>query len=216
MNKVEIKSKRLIFNDFFKIQEAILRYLRFDGKMSEPVRRLVFERGDAVAAIILNRDTQKVVLINQFRYPTYEKGPGWMLEVVAGILEQNETPEDALRRELIEEIGYRAGDLTHIATFYVSPGGSSERIMLYYAEVGETDRIAAGGGLASEGEDIQFTEVALPELWSALDAGEIMDAKTIIAIMWLRKKLEGERKVQSRIQHKFRFWHRALCWLRAQ
>ncbi len=216
MNKVEIKSKRLIFNDFFKIQEAILRYLRFDGKMSEPVRRLVFERGDAVAAIILNRDTQKVVLINQFRYPTYEKGPGWMLEVVAGILEQNETPEDALRRELTEEIGYRAGDLTHIATFYVSPGGSSERIMLYYAEVGETDRIAAGGGLASEGEDIQFTEVALPELWSALDAGEIMDAKTIIGVMWLRRKLEGECKVRSRIQHKFRFWHRALCWLRAQ
>ena len=114
MGKVEIKSKRLIFNDFFKIQEAILRYLRFDGKMSEPVRRLVFERGDAVAAIILNRDTQKVVLINQFRhgsnvldtfvlvlrihcqvglalfepclrFPTYEKGPGWIHEVVAGI-----------------------------------------------------------------------------------------------------------------------------------
>src|SRR6266571_991381 len=190
MNKVEIKSKRLIFNDFFKIQEAILRYLRFDGKMSEPVRRLVFERGDAVAAIIFNRDTQKVLLINQFRYPTYEKGPGWMQEAVAGILEPNETPEDALRRELIEEIGYRAGDLTHISTFYVSPGGSSERITLYYAEVGETDRIAAGGGLASEGEDIQFTEVALPELWSALDAGEIMDAKTIIGAMWLRRKQE--------------------------
>ena len=190
MDKVEIQSKRLIFNDFFKIQEAILRYLRFDGKMSEPVRRLVFERGDAVAAIIFNRDTQKVLLINQFRYPTYEKGPGWMQEAVAGILEPNETPEDALRRELIEEIGYRVGDLTHISTFYVSPGGSSERITLYYAEVGETDRIAAGGGLASEGENIQFTEVALPELWSALDAGEIMDAKTIIGAMWLRRKQE--------------------------
>ncbi len=193
MNKVEIKSKRLIFNDFFKIEEAFLQFLRFDGKMSEPVRRLVFERGDAVAAIIFNRDRQKVVLINQFRYPTYEKGPGWMLEVVAGILEQNETPEDALRRELIEEIGFRAVDLTHISTFYVSPGGSSERIMLYYAEVGNADKIAAGGGLASEGEDIQFIEVTLPELWRALDAGEIMDAKTIIAVMWLRKKLEGKQ-----------------------
>src|SRR5947209_17561451 len=116
MDKVEIQSKRLIFNDFFKIQEAILRYLRFDGKMSEPVRRLVFERGDAVAAIILNKDTQKVVLINQFRYPTYEKGPGWIHEVVAGILEPNETPEDALRRALIEAVGYRAAALPEIAT----------------------------------------------------------------------------------------------------
>ncbi len=116
-----------------------------------------------------------------------------MLEVVAGILEPNETPEDALRRELLEEIGYRAGGLTHIATFYVSPGGTSERIMLYYAEVCNTDRIAAGGGLVSEGEDIQLIEVALPELWRALDAGEIMDAKTIIGVMWLRRKLEGEK-----------------------
>jgi ADP-ribose pyrophosphatase len=74
-----------------------------------------------------------------------------------------------MRRELIEEIGFRAGDLTHIATFYVSPGGTSERIMLYYAEVGNTDRIAAVGGLASEGEDIQLIEVALPELEISLN-----------------------------------------------
>ncbi len=74
-----------------------------------------------------------------------------------------------MRRELIEEIGFRAGDLTHIATFYVSPGGTSERIMLYYAEVGNTDRIAAVGGLASECEDIQLIEVALPELEISLN-----------------------------------------------
>ena len=190
MNKVEIKSKRLIFNDFFKIEEAILRYLRFDGKMSEPVRRLVFERGDAVAAIIFNRDTQKVLLINQFRYPTFDKGPGWMQETVAGIVDPNETPEEAMRREVMEEIGFRVGELTHITTMYPSPGGSSERITIYYAEVGNTDKIAAGGGLASEGEDIQIVEVALPELWRAVEAGEIMDAKTIIGVMWLRRKLE--------------------------
>jgi len=193
MNKVEIKSKRLIFNDFFKIEEAILRYLRFDGKMSEPVRRLVFERGDAVAAIIFNRDTQKVLLINQFRYPTFDKGPGWMQETVAGIVDPNETPEEAMRREVMEEIGFRVGELTHITTMYPSPGGSSERITIYYAEVGNTDRIAAGGGLASEGEDIQIVEIALPELWRAVDAGEIMDAKTIIGVMWLRRKLEREK-----------------------
>ncbi len=193
MNEVEIKSKRLIFNDFFKIEEAILRYLRFDGKMSEPVRRLVFERGDAVAAIIFNRDAQKVLLINQFRYPTYDKGPGWMHELVAGIIDPNETPEEAMRREIIEEIGFRIGELAHITTMYPSPGGSSERITIYYAEVGNTDRIAAGGGLASEGEDIQIVEVALPELWRAVDAGEIMDAKTIIGVMWLRRKLEREK-----------------------
>src|SRR5260370_21009876 len=111
MDKVEIKSKRLIFNDFFKIYEAILRYLRFDGKMSEPVRRLVFERGDAVAAIIFNRDTRKVLLINQFRYPTYDKGPGCIQEIVAGILDPIETPEKAMRRETMEEIALTTATL---------------------------------------------------------------------------------------------------------
>jgi nudix-type nucleoside diphosphatase (YffH/AdpP family) len=190
MNKVEIQSKGLIFDDFFKIEEAILRFLRFDGKMSEPVRRLVFERGDAVAAIILNRDTQRVILINQFRYPTYDKGPGWMQEIVAGIVDPNETPEEAMRREIVEEIGYRVGELTPITTMYPSPGGSSERITIYYAEVNNSDRIAVGGGLASENEDIQITEVGIPELWRALDMGEIKDAKTIIGLMWLRRKTE--------------------------
>src|SRR5690349_5250706 len=190
MNKVEIQSKRLIFDDFFKIEEAILRFLRFDGKMSEPVRRLVFERGDAVAAIILNRDTQRVILINQFRYPTYDKGPGWMQEIVAGIVDQNETPEEAMRREIVEEIGYRVGQLTPITTMYPSPGGSSERITIYYAEVSNRDRIAVGGGLASENEDIQIVEIGLPELWSSMDNGEIMDAKTIIGLMWLRRKMD--------------------------
>jgi ADP-ribose pyrophosphatase len=190
MKKVEIQRKRLIFDDFFKIEEAILRFLRFDGKMSEPVRRLVFERGDAVAAILLNRDTQRIILINQFRYPTFDKGPGWMQEIVAGIVDPNETPEEAMRREIVEEIGYKVGELTPITTMYPSPGGSSERITIYYAEVSSSDRIAVGGGLASEGEDIQITEVALHQLWRALDAGELMDAKTIIGVMWLRRKLE--------------------------
>lgn len=192
MDKVEIQSKKLIFNDFFKIYEAIIRYLRFDGQMSKPVRRLVFERGDAVAAIIWNRDTQKVILTNQFRYPTYEKGPGWIYEVIAGMLTSNEQPEEAMRREMIEETGYQPGQLTHIATFYVSPGGTSERIMLYYAEISNADKIAAGGGLASENEDIQLIELSASELWNKLDNGTIADAKTIIGAMWLRRKLEGK------------------------
>src|SRR5579875_2149929 len=112
MDKVEIQSKKLVFNDFFKIYEAVIRYLRFDGQMSQPVRRLVFERGDAVAAIVWHRDIQKVILTNQFRYPAYEKGPGWIYEVVAGMLDANEQPEEAMRREMIEEIGYQPGILT--------------------------------------------------------------------------------------------------------
>ena len=192
MNKVEIQSKKLVFDGFFKMYEAVIRYLRFDGQMSQPVRRLVFERGDAVAAIVWHRDRQKVILTNQFRYPAYEKGPGWIYEVVAGMRDADEQPEEAMRREMIEEIGYQPSILTPIGTFYVSPGGTSERIMLYYAEIGNGDKIGAGGGLASEHEDIQLIELSPVELWEALNDNTLVDAKTIIGAMWLRRKLIGQ------------------------
>jgi ADP-ribose pyrophosphatase len=191
MRRVEIDSKQRLFDDFFKIDEAILRYERFDGGMSDTVRRLNFERGDSVAALIVNRDTQKVILTNQFRYPAYEKGPGWVSEIVAGVSEEGEDPEAAMRREILEETGYQVADLTRIVNFYPSPGGSSERIFLYYAEVDDTHKVAEGGGVVSEGEDIQILERSLPELWAELEAGELVDAKTLIALLWLRNKLEG-------------------------
>jgi ADP-ribose pyrophosphatase len=186
MRKVEIQNKRIVFDDIFKIQEATLRFQKFNGQMSEPVRRLVFERGDSAAALLFNRDTQKVLLINQFRYPAYEKGQGWLCEVVAGAIDENEQPEESIKREIREEIGYEANELTHIATFYVSPGGTCERVLLYYGEVGEADRVSAGGGLASEQEDLQLVELTLPDLWQALENGDIVDAKTLIAAQWFR------------------------------
>jgi nudix-type nucleoside diphosphatase (YffH/AdpP family) len=192
MRKVEIESKRTLFKDIFTITETNLRFEQFKGEMSKSVRRLVFERGDSVAALLLNRDTQQVILTEQFRYPTYEKGPGWLYEVVAGMIDEGEQPEDAMRREIREEIGYQVHELTHIATFYVSPGGSSERIVLYYAEVGNADRISAGGGKASEHEDIRQIDMPLPELWQALENNDLADAKTLIAVQWLQNRLKNE------------------------
>ncbi len=192
MRNVEIQSKRTVFDDKFKIDEATLRFQKFNGQMSDTVRRLVFERGDSAAALLFNKDTQKAMLIEQFRYPAYEKGPGWIREVVAGVIDQNEQPEETIRREIREEIGYEVREpLTHIATFYVSPGGTSERNMLYFAEVSNADRVSAGGGKVSEHEDIELVEMTLPELWQALDNGDIVDAKTLIAVQWLRNRVNN-------------------------
>lgn len=184
--KVEIQHKRIVFDDKFQIQEAEVRTQRYDGRMSNPTRRLVFERGDAAAAILFNRDSQKVLLIEQFRYPTYEKGPGWIKEVVAGVIKDDEKPEEGIQREIEEEVGYRVRQLTPIATFYVSPGGTSERIFLYYAEVGDDDRVSDGGGLVDENEDIRLVEYSRSELLKAVTSGEIQDAKTLIAVQWLQ------------------------------
>lgn len=189
MKKVEVRQKKRVFDDFFKIEEAVVRFEQFNGEMSPPVRRLNFERGDAAAVLIFNKEAQKVILINQFRYPTYEKSGGWLIEVVAGMLDKDETPAECIRREVMEETGYRLDTFIPISTFYTTPGGSSERIFLYYAEGTDSDRVSRGGGAESEHEDIQIVELSLPDLWKALDTGKIMDAKTIIALLWFRNKM---------------------------
>src|ERR1041385_1686246 len=150
MKRVNIETEQLVFDGFFKIREASLKYERFDGSMSQSVRRLNLDRGDSVAALILNLETRKVILTNQFKYPTYSNGDGWIIEVVAGMVAKDEDHETAIKREVLEETGYRVSTLTRICSFYVSPGGSSERIILFYAEVRNGDHISPGGGLISE------------------------------------------------------------------
>lgn len=189
MKKVIIESKKRIFDDFFKIDEAHLRYEKFDGRMSPVVRRLNFERGDSVAALIFNTGTRRLILVNQFKYPAFEKGQGWMTEAMAGMINEGEDPESAARREVLEETGYSPRSLEHIYTFYVSPGGTSERIILYYAEVDDDCKTGPGGGVASEDEDIVNVEMTLEEALVQVESGDIADAKTIIGILWLHKRL---------------------------
>jgi nudix-type nucleoside diphosphatase (YffH/AdpP family) len=188
MRRVIVHDKRRVFDGFFKIDEALVSYEAIDGSMVGPVRRLSLERGDSVAAIVFHRDRGRVILASQFRYPTYEKGPGWMTEVLAGVVEPGEDPEQCVRREVREESGYDVDRLEHIATFYLSPGGSSERIGLYYAEVTESQRVDGGGGVQSEGEDIRLVEFSLPELEAAIAAGDIADAKTLVGAAWLIRR----------------------------
>jgi nudix-type nucleoside diphosphatase (YffH/AdpP family) len=184
MKKVRIISEKAVYDDFFKILETRLQFEKFDGRLSPPVRRLTFERGDAVAALLWQLQRQQPLLVEQFRYPTYQKGPGWIVETVAGMVKPGEEPEAAMRREILEETGYQVQELKFIGTFYLSPGGSSERVFLYYAEVSENDRVAAGGGAVGEQEDIRLVEYSQPEMAAALARGEIVDAKTIIALQW--------------------------------
>jgi ADP-ribose pyrophosphatase len=185
MRKVVVDRETRLLDDFFKVDEAIVSFERFDGTMNPPVRRLCFERGDSVAAIVFNRDRQNVILIEQFRYPAFTKGEGWIVEVVAGMVPTSEMPEAAIRREVREEIGYEIERLLPIATFYPSPGGSSERIILYCAEVTDAGKVEAGGGLADTGEDIRTIELSLQALRDELAQGRVHDAKTLVGVMWL-------------------------------
>jgi ADP-ribose diphosphatase len=182
--RYHIKSTRRILDDVFQVDEAQVSFERFDGSMIGPARCLRFVRGDSAAAVVFDRDLQQIVLVQQFRYPTCDAGPGWTTEVIAGSIDPEETPEFCVRREVEEETGYRVGEVSPIATFFVSPGGSTERVFLFYAEVGDADRLSGGGGIAAENEDLRIMSISLEKVGQLLASGSLVDAKTIIGLQW--------------------------------
>lgn len=186
MRKVEVIARRRVFDGFFAIDEAELRYERHDGSMSPVIRRLCFERGDSAAALVVDVARRSVLLTEQFRYPALDKAGGWLVEIVAGAVDAGETAEQSIRREIVEEIGFRVRTLEPIAEFFVSPGGTSERIAVFCATVADGDRVAPGGGIACEHEDIRVLEWSVDEFLAKVAAGAINDAKTLVAGLWLR------------------------------
>ena len=191
--------KRLL-DDFFKIDEVRVSYERFDGTMSAERRFLIFERGDAAAALLHDPERRKIIAVNQFRMPTREKGKGrgWLVEAVAGMIEtdksglQRETPEECIKREVFEETGYQLTNLTKIARFFSSPGGSTELVHLYYARVSQLAQTGKGGGLKEDGEEIQVVEYDIDEFLKMLNAGEFEDPKLIIAGQWFSERKRSE------------------------
>lgn len=184
------QTERLL-DDFFKVDVYRGQYERYDGTMSDPQRLLVFERGDSVAALLFDPLHKEVILVEQFRLPTLKKGQlhGWLLEPAAGMLKDDETREQCAVREIREETGYQVSSLVPISTFFLSPGGSSERIHLFYAEVRRTQQVEAGGGKTVDGENVDVVRMPVAEFFSRLRNREFEDAKLIVAGYWLKDRL---------------------------
>jgi nudix-type nucleoside diphosphatase (YffH/AdpP family) len=189
-----IARQQRLFDDFFKIDELLVTHRQIDGTTSSVQRRLVFERGDSVAVLLFNRDRRAVVLVEQFKAPTLiarrrddpATTDGWLVEPLAGMIDTGEAPEAAAIRETLEETGYRIREPELIGRFFVSPGGTSERVFLYFAEVGDADRVGMGGGI--DDEDIKVLDIGLEELFEQLACGLIEDAKLAIGAYWLQRR----------------------------
>jgi nudix-type nucleoside diphosphatase (YffH/AdpP family) len=185
------------YGDLFRVTRARLQYRRFDGSMSDPITRISFERGDSVGVLLYDPHADDVILVRQFRYPVYttldpdaREGEGvqqaWLLEVVAGVIDEGRTVTEVANKELLEEAGYTIhGTLQRIATVYVSPGGTSERVHLFWGQVDRQERTGSGGGVAAEGENTQVVVLPLGEAMDMVTRGEIQDAKTILALQYL-------------------------------
>jgi len=198
-----IERERRAFDDSFKVDEFLVSHEQIDGTMSAGQRRLVFERGDAVGVLLLNVESKSVVLVEQFRMAALvgrrrddrSTTDGWITETVAGVIDANEAPEAAAIREAFEETGYQIRELQLIGRFFSSPGGTSERVFLYFAEVTDTDRIGKGGGI--DNEDIKVVQLAIDELFDRLAQESIEDPKLLIGAYWLRDHLKWRSPATS-------------------
>lgn len=197
---VKVRNRRDVFNHFFRIVEAEFDQPKLDGSgVIKNVKRLVFERGDSAAALVHVVDRDVVVLTEQFRFPTHDKGPGLILETMAGSISKGEDPAECIRREMLEEIGYQAKTVEKIAHFYVSPGGTSERIFLFYAPVTTADLVdPSASGVAHEHEDIRRVEIPTKRFIDDALNGRLLDAKTLLAGLWLAAKPPAPKAAKAK------------------
>ena len=185
VRQFEIIKKESIYEGFFRLERYHLKHTLFEGGWSQPLVRELFRRGSCVAVLLYDPFDDQVVLIEQFRTGailTPEKA--WLVEIVAGAIEEGETAEDVAYRESHEEAGCQIQDLTKINEFYTTPGGSSERITLF---CGKIDASTVGGisGHKEEDEDILVSTVSLSQAYLMVEQGEIDSAIPIIAIQGL-------------------------------
>lgn len=177
----------------FKLEEVNLEVERRDGSR-EDIERINFERGDSVAALIHRLDTNEIILVRQFRYSVLanagEASDGMLVEIAAGIIDPGETPYQAIRREVVEELGYELVNLQHVATFFVSPGGTSERNLVFFATV-QGPPMKPAGGISAEGEDIETVVLPFDLFIDKIRANELRDAKTLLAGYWLLSQKRG-------------------------
>ena len=182
---VDIIEKTAVYNGYFRINRYRLRHGLFAGGMSAPIQREVFERGHAVGVLPYDPVRDEVVLIEQFRIGAFVAGfTPWLTEIVAGIIEDGETPEDVAKRETLEEAGLTVSDLLPMCRYVVSPGGASESVHVF---LGRVDAGHAGGihGLNSEDEDIRVEALPWTEARALLDHGKITNALGLVALQWL-------------------------------
>ncbi|OAT45097.1 ADP-ribose pyrophosphatase [Proteus hauseri ATCC 700826] len=183
---VKLLSKRDLYKGFFRLTEYRFKHRLFEGGWSEEVKREVFERGHAGVLLPYDPLRDEVVLIEQIRIPAYETSETpWLLEVIAGMVEKGESPEDVVRREAQEEAGVDVARCEPIISYLSSPGGTSERMHVY---VGEVDATTAKGihGLACENEDIRVHVVSREQAYQWVEDGTIDNAASVIALQWLQ------------------------------
>ena len=195
---VEIAHTQTISGRHLRIDTFEFRHRLFSGEWSAERSYDVLRRGQAVAIVLYDPDHDRVVLVEQFRLPALLAGSSpWQLEVAAGLIDTDETPQAVAMRETHEETGLTLmGEPIRIQGYLPSSGGSDESVVLF---CGRVDSTAAAGvhGLPEEHEDIRVVVKTLAEVEALLDTGAIESGHTLIGLYWLLRHRDHLRRLWS-------------------
>jgi nudix-type nucleoside diphosphatase (YffH/AdpP family) len=188
--EVTVMSRDQVHAGFFGLEVLGLRHRRFDGGTSEGLLREVFISGDAVTVLPYDPRRDRVLLVEQFRTGPLGRGDAfpWQLEAIAGRIDPGEAPQDAARREAVEEAGLVLGELESVAEYYPSPGAMTEYIYSYVALCDLPDGVAGVFGAADEAEDIKGHLLGFDALMAAVASGEVANAPMILTALWLQRE----------------------------
>jgi len=183
-NRVRIIEERLLSEDWYVLKKTTFEYRCRDGRWQKQSRE-TYDRGNGAVLLLFNVEHSTVVLIRQFRFPTFVNGcnDGLLVEACAGLLD-GEDPHTCIRREAEEETGFRVRSPRKILEAFMSPGSVTEKLHFFVAEYESQDRVSAGGGDTAEGEDIEVLELPLASALQMIRTGAIQDGKTIMLLQY--------------------------------
>ena len=190
---VSIESRENLFRGFIQVEKVTIKHRLFNkSNYSSSIHRELIHRPEAAGVLLYDNQQRRFALIEQFRIGALNDTVSpWQLEVIAGVLDGDETPETCIRRESLEEAGCEVHDLQHLFTFYPSAGACSEIFHLYVANV---ELPTSGGvfGMPDEGEDIQLHLFEYSDAPLLLKNGRLRNAPVIMALQWLTQHLRQQ------------------------
>ena len=180
---IEHVKTEVLSDNWYVLRKVTFRIRKSDGTW-ETQSREAYDRGNGATILLYDLSRETVILIRQFRLPTYVNGnpSGMLIETCAGLLDRD-APEQAIVREAREETGYEVRGVRKVFEAYMSPGSVTELVHFFVAEYSQAQRMEDGGGVAGE-EDIAVLEMPFAEALDKISSGEIKDGKTIMLLQY--------------------------------
>ena len=186
INNIKILETKILSDNWYVLKKITYEYLKKDGSIQVQTRE-AYDRGNGATILLYNKEQKTVILTKQFRLPTFINGneSGMLIEACAGLLDKD-NPEDCIKRETEEETGYKVTEVKKIFEAYMSPGSVTEILYFFIAEYSRSMKVADGGGIDHEEENIEVLEMDFQQAMGMIYNGEIKDAKTIMLLQYLK------------------------------